>query len=198
MEAWAARPAPCDPHALADRGRRPSARLLSGRLGRVSGPHLLPSRRRRAGRPHDQDARGQQPGGDQGQQVAGGAGKGRLESATDGRRAERVVTGSPAPPSVPGVSPEVPGMPEVPVDPGVPVMPSVSVEPPGSVVPGGGAMIPPVLVSAAQATEASPSRPAPLPQTVTGTDGETSPTSTAACLPEAIRPVSRTPMPAGA
>ena len=50
----------------------------------------------------------------------------------------------------------------------------------------------------AQLAEVSPRTPTALPQTVTGTDGEMSPTFTPTWLPEAIGPVSRTPIPAGA
>ena len=252
--------------------------------------------------PHEQGARGQQPGGEQGQQVAAGAGDGR---APEPETAPRIGAKAVVAPAPPGVSPRVPGIPEVPVLP-LPGVPTVSVRP--GVVPGGvGAMIPPVLMSppmptstpmstpapgsvmppvlvsrtvsrmvsrstpaplpgvvppapqlaeasprtsallpqmvtgtdgemspmpastwlpearlsssepvdelpvpaevppgpvdgwaGAQAAEASPRTPMPLPQTVTGIDGEMSPASTSTWLPEAIGPDSRTPMPAGA
>jgi hypothetical protein len=61
-------------------------------------------------------------------------------------------------------------------------MPSVPVCP--GVVPGGGAMIPPLLVSAPQLAEASPSSPTLLPQALTGTVGDTPSTLTPASLPD--------------
>jgi hypothetical protein len=106
------------------------------------------------GCPHDQGARGQQPGGEQGQQVAAGAGEGRApEPEADGPSGAKVVTAPPPSPGIRPLVPVVPGMPEVPVS--VPGAPSVPVCP--GVVPGDGAMILPLLVSEPQLAKASPS-----------------------------------------
>jgi hypothetical protein len=81
------------------------------------------------GGPHDQEARGQQPRPEHGQQVAGGAGERQAPepSEADERSGAKEVTASPLAPAVrplvPGVRPEVPEVPVLPPLPGVPEVP---------------------------------------------------------------------------
>src|SRR5215211_6245641 len=158
MEAWAARPAPCDPRVGAD--QRPGTisaccPAASAGLPVVTsfpcggGP----------GCPHDQAPATSSPKATSASRSLAAPVNGRApEPATDGRSRAKPVAEPSAPPD-PGVSPRVPGIPEVPVDePGAsPPVPS------GEVVPGGGAMIPPVLVSVPVLTPTSTPIPVSIP-----------------------------------
>ena len=160
MEAWAARPAPCDPRVGAD--QRPGTisaccPAASAGLPVVTsfpcggGP----------GCPHDQAPATSSPKAASASRSLAAPVNGRApEPATEGRSGAKLVTELSALPD-PGASPRAPGIPEVPVDdPGVPSAPV----PPDEVVPGGGAMIPPVLVSVPVSTPMS----TPIPVSVPG------------------------------